>query len=117
MIDREKLAKQVKVISQESWSVETNTTVNAMVEYIVTRAFERLLDHLEPLIEAQKSIDPDYVKSELEDFKVKLRYLSRDIEDLKNGSKDGGYENAQGNAKGKRNAAKSTEAYANGSGN
>lgn len=117
MIDREKLAKQVKVISQESWSVETNTTVNAMVEYIVVKAFDKLLDHLEPLIESQKTIDPDYVKSELEDFKVKLRYLTRDIEELQNGSKDGGYQNAQGNAKSKRNAAKASDTYANGSGN
>jgi predicted DNA binding protein len=106
MIDREKLNKQIKIIAQDSWGIETNTTVNAMVEWIVVRAFEKLLDSLEPVIESQKVLDPDHISNELEDFRVKLRYLARDMEELKDASKNGRHENAKGNEKSYRNATK-----------
>lgn len=119
MIDKDLLRRQIKTVAQESWSNEMCTTVNAVVEYIVNGAFEKLLEHLEPLLR-----DPIHVNNEIEDLKVKLRYINREIETifteidscddkiegLKNGKNT---KNAERSEKAKGNASKSNPNEAN----
>lgn len=47
IFDREDLNKKIKIISQDAWRVEMNTTMNTMMEYIVKNAMDVFLDKLE----------------------------------------------------------------------
>lgn len=51
MIDREELSRKIKLITQDAWSVGTNTTVNSMIEYIVKQSLFVVLDELEKELE------------------------------------------------------------------
>lgn len=92
MITAEELKKFTKLVSQDAWKQEMNTTLNDMVEYICFRVSEKLL---EEIIENNKSI---------EDLSEKLYFLSEAINDINskeqsNGSKDGGIQKPQRNKK------------------
>lgn len=61
MFTEEELAKQIKIITQNAWRQETNTTINAIVEYIVRESLniiaEVLLDHELRLEELEQQLE------------------------------------------------------------
>lgn len=60
MINRDKLRRDIRVVAQEAWTNDANTTLNKMVEYICIGASERIVDALE---------------AELKEFKDEIRSL------------------------------------------
>lgn len=46
MITTEELDKKIKLFSQEAWRSEVNTTVNSMIEYVVKKTSDLLLDEV-----------------------------------------------------------------------
>jgi hypothetical protein len=83
MLNKEDFAKRIKVITQDAWQHETNTTVNSICEYIVRETTSLLLDEL------------DIIRSRLADFddfnerllELEVTKLEKDHADA---SKDGG---------------------------
>ncbi len=47
MISQEELAKHIKLITQNAWKVESNTTVNTICEYIIKESLLIVLSSLE----------------------------------------------------------------------
>lgn len=81
MLTKDNLSKQIKIIAQDAWKVETHTTMNSMMEYIVKEVASLLLDEI------------DSVKLCLADL-VEKKSRSRI-----NGSKDGGIQKPEWSAK------------------
>ena len=68
MISQEDLAKQVKMVTQNAWRVETNTTVNSICEYIVKESLLFVLASLEDELAN--------INKRLDIFETSLNYLS-----------------------------------------
>lgn len=47
MIDKEQLIKDIKVISQDAWKSDSNTTLNTMIEHICRDALLLVVDAFE----------------------------------------------------------------------
>lgn len=69
MIDKEQFAKDIKAIAQNAWKVETNTTLNTIIEYICRDAllfvvdafeakFKELEDEIRRLQESERDQSP-----------------------------------------------------------
>lgn len=94
MITKIELAKQLKIICQNAWKVETNTTMNSMMEFIVREASELLIDEIDML----KSALTDALDQSDEVYAL-VNMLKDEIEELKNASSNGGFQEPQGNTK------------------
>ncbi len=70
MISNEDLAKQLKLITQNAWRVESNTTVNTICEYIIREALQLVLE----------SLQEDFIQ------------LEHRLEMLEDASTDGGFQ-------------------------
>lgn len=110
-IDLEKLTRQIKVISQDAWKVEQNTTVNMMIEYVVKEALKLVIEQVETEINNHnKTIEDLYEKiasfgisPELEDRMDRLEDIllsSLTNKETTNGSNGRG-KNAQRNTQAK----------------
>lgn len=99
MLDREKLKKDLKVIQDNAWKVEANTTINAMVTHIVSEVLDKvLLPELETLEAKLLETQVDLLNAE-----GNIEYLTDTVSTLKehkeNGSTNGRATNAKRNAK------------------
>lgn len=88
------LSKQIKLICQNAWRVETNTTMNSMMEFIVRETSELLLDE----IDMQKSALADALE-QLDEVYALANTLKDELEELRNVSKNGGVQKSQRNTK------------------
>lgn len=94
MYSSEELARQIKLISQNAWRQEGNTTLNSMVEYIVREALELVM---EIIIEQQTRIE---ALEELAHAPVDLQQVFDDainLREIQKDGKDGGVSQPQGN--------------------
>lgn len=99
MITTEELKKFTKLVSQDAWKQEMNTTLNDMVEYICFRVSEKLLEEFtaetQRLMLSMDSCLVEHDESLLSNILNKLDELDLRTKDLKDGSKDGGVSKSQ----------------------